>query len=46
MKMNSYWKLLMVSQDLGMHSCKLFVPERKNYNLIVFGKKVFKEKQE
>jgi hypothetical protein len=29
---------LMISQDLGMHSSKLFVLERRNYNLIVFGK--------
>ena len=26
----------MVSQDLGMHSSKLFVPERRNYTLTVF----------
>jgi hypothetical protein len=32
--------------NLGMHSSKLFVPERRNYNLIVFGKIVFKKKQE
>jgi hypothetical protein len=37
---------LMVSQDLGMHSSKLFVPEKTNYNLTVFGKNVFKKKQE
>jgi hypothetical protein len=34
-----------VSQELGMHSSKLFVPERRNYNLIVFGKNVFKKNQ-
>ena len=37
---------LMVSQDLGMHSSKLSMQERRNSNLTVYGKNVFKKKQE
>ena len=36
----------MVSLDLGMHSSKLFVPERRNYTLTIFGKNMFKKKKE
>ena len=39
-------ELLMVSQDLGMPSSNLFPQERRNSNLIVFGKNVFKKKKE
>ena len=33
----------MVSQDLGMHSSKLFVRERRNYNLTVFWEECIQE---
>jgi hypothetical protein len=36
----------MVSQDLEVHSSKLFVLERRKYTLIVFGKNAFKKKKE
>jgi phosphopentomutase len=39
-------ELLMVSQDLVMPSSKLSVQEKRNSNLTVYGKNVFKKKQE
>jgi hypothetical protein len=36
----------MVSEDLGIPSSKLSVHEKRNSNLIVYGKNVFKKKHE